>query len=191
MATYLHDTASLTALLQAWRQGDGVAFSSLVDQVYERLHEIAAQRLGQAGASVTLSPTELVHEALIGAMPTPMTFRDRNHFFATMSLAIRSILIDHARRRGAEKRGGCQLRVTLDGADAADADSFADLLAIEQSLQQLGALDARSSHVLHLTWFAGLEQEQIADLLGISVPTVKRDLSFARAWLQKSMRDGS
>src|SRR4051794_12933315 len=95
---------SLTILLQSWRQGSNSAFGTLIDQIYDQLRAIAARRLHQGGSFVTLSPTELVHEALLEVMPTPGDFKNRVHFFATMSLAIRSILVDHARARSAGKR---------------------------------------------------------------------------------------
>ncbi|MEO8386415.1 MAG: ECF-type sigma factor [Betaproteobacteria bacterium] len=179
--------SDLTALLRSWRDGSGVAFSALIDQVYGELKVIAARRVGQLGSSATLSPTELLHEALIGIMPKSMDFQNRAHFFATMSLAIRSILVDHARARAANKRGGDMIRVTFTGADVGEESMASELLAMEQALTQLEALDPRAGQVMHLTYFGGLEQEQIASLLDISIPTVKRDVRFARAWLTKAL----
>lgn len=178
---------SLTDLLQQWRQGSGTAFNDLIEQVYDQLHAIAAKRVNQGGGLATLSPTELVHEALIGAMPAPMEFKNRVHFFATMSLAIRSILVDHARARFAEKRGGGMVRVTLTGANLGEDSAIFDILAIEQALTQLELLDARCAQTLHLTYFGGLTREEIASLLDVSLSTVDRELHFARAWLNKAM----
>jgi len=178
---------SLTVLLQSWRQGSGSAFGTLIDQVYEQLRAIAAKRLNQGGGFVTLSPTELVHEALLGAMPAPGDFKNRVHFFATMSLAIRSILIDHARARSTGKRGGGLIRVTLSQAEQGEEGRIVDLLAIEEALTQLEQLDGRCGQVMHLTCFAGLTRDEIAGLLGISVPTVDRDLRFARSWLNRRL----
>lgn len=175
--------ADLTALLQAWREGDGQAFSTAIERVYAELKRMAVQRIG-GRAEATLSPTELVHEAVIGMMPTPMDFANRAHFLATMSLAMRAILVDHARARGADKRGGDRVRMSLSRIDAEDeAGAAIDLLALEQALTQLEALDARCGQVMHLTYFGGLAQDEIATLLNVSIPTVKRDLRFARAWL--------
>jgi RNA polymerase sigma factor (TIGR02999 family) len=179
--------SDLTTLLHAWREGSGTAFGSVIDQVYEELKRIAARRLSHSGGSATLSPTDLLHEALIGIMPTNMDFKNRAHFFATMSLAIRSILVDHARARAANKRGGDMVRVTMTNADIGEESMAIDLLAMDQALAQLERLDARCAQVMHLTYFGGLEQEAIASLLDISIPTVKRDLRFARAWLTKAM----
>ena len=178
---------SLTTLLQSWRQGSGSAFGTLIDQVYDHLQAIAAQRLRQSRGFPTLSPTELVHEALLEVMPVPGDFKNRVHFFATMSLAIRSILIDHARARSATKRGGGLIRVTLSHAEQGDDGRIVDLLAIEEALTQLEQLDARCGQVLHLACFAGLTRDEIAGLLGISIPTVDRDLRFARSWLNRRL----
>lgn len=187
MSTTPQPDSSLTALLQAWRNGSGTAFGDLIDQVYDQLHKIAAQRVNRAGGSVTLSPTELLHDVLLKVMPAPMDWANRAHFFATMSLAIRSILVDHARARNADKRGGDCIRVTLTGADVGEESMASDLLALEQALTQLEALDPRCGQVMHLTYFGGLSREEVATLLKISVPTVTRDLRFARAWLTKAL----
>lgn len=187
MGTEPDSQASLTALLQAWRQGSGTAFGSLIDQVYGQLRAMAASRVSRSGGALTLSPTELLHDVLLKVMPAPMEWKDRAHFFATMSLAIRSMLVDHARARAAEKRGGNLLRVTFTGADVGSESSALDLLALEQALTQLEALDPRCGQVMHLTYFGGLSQEEIAALLNISIPTVVRDLRFARAWIDQAM----
>ena len=180
---------SLTTLLHAWRAGSGTAFADVMDQVYDQLRAIAANRVNRSGGSVTLSPTELLHEALLKVAPAPMEWHDRAHFFASMSLAIRSVLVDHARARVADKRGGHdRVHVTLtDGIGAGEESVAADLLALEQALTQLEAMDARCGQVLHLTYFGGLEREEVAAILNISVPTVARDLRFSRAWVAKAM----
>jgi RNA polymerase sigma factor (TIGR02999 family) len=178
---------SLTDLLQSWRHGDGQAFSRLFDRVYAQLKQISAQRLRDAGANALLSPTELLHEAVLRAVETPMDFKNRAHFFATMSLMIRSTLVDHARVCAAQKRGGDVLHVTLTQVDPWDESMVADILALDQALLKLEALDARSSEILHLTYFAGFDRRQIVDVLQISLSTVDRELKFARAWLSKEL----
>jgi RNA polymerase sigma factor (TIGR02999 family) len=183
-------SADLTTLLRAWREGSGTAFGNLIDQVYGELKAIAAKRLGVSGGAATLSPTELLHEALIGIMPSQMDFENRAHFFATMSLAIRSILVDHARARAADKRGGGELvRVTLSDLEIGEESQAIDLLTIEQALTQLEALDPRCGQIMHLTYFAGLEQDEIALLLNTSVSTVTRDLKFARGWITRVLEN--
>ncbi len=178
---------SLTLLLRAWRQGSDTAFGTLIDQVYEQLRALAAKRLRQSGGFATLSPTELIHEALLGVMDVPKEFENRVHFFATMSLALRSILVDHARARSAGKRGGGLLRVTLSSVESEEEGRIFDLLAIEEALTRLEKLDPRCGQILHLTCFAGLTRGEIAGMLGISVPTVDRELRFARAWLKRAL----
>src|SRR5262245_14619217 len=111
---------SLTTLLHAWRDGSGTAFAGVIDQVYAELRAIAGARLGRSGGSLTVSPTELLHEALLKVMHSPLDWNDRAHFFASMSLTIRSLLIDHARARSADKRGGDLLRVTLTSNEAGE-----------------------------------------------------------------------
>jgi len=182
----------LTRLLREWRNGDGQVFATLIEQVYPALKRIAARRVGSHSGAATLSPTELVHEAALEMMQAPMDFANRVHFFATMSLAMRTILLDHARARAADKRGGNDVQVSLSRIEATgDEGGLAvDLLTLEQALLQLEALDPRCGQVMHLTYFGGLQQEEIAHVLSVSVPTVKRDLRFARSWLLKALGDG-
>ena len=181
-------SADLTTLLHAWHAGDGNALSVAIDRLYDDLKRMAAGRVHGNGG--TLSPTELVHEAVLSLLPGRAEFANRAHFLATLSLAMRSILVDHARARSAEKRGGDRIQVSLSGIDLEGPGSAAvDMLALEQALTQLEALDPRCGKVMHLTYFGGLAQEEIAELLAVSVPTVKRDLRFARAWLLKALGD--
>lgn len=179
---------SLTALLHSWGQGSGTAFATLIDQVYDQLRAIAARRLRRSGGGATLCPTELIHEALLDVMAAPREFENRVHFFATMSLAVRSLLVDHARARATGKRGGGRVRVTFSQAELGAAGGDADLLAVEQALVQLERLDARCGRILHLTCYTGLTREEIAGLLGVSVPTVDRELRFGRSWLNKALK---
>jgi RNA polymerase sigma factor (TIGR02999 family) len=181
----------LTTLLQQWRAGSDAAFGQLIDKVYGELKVIATKRLNQMGGQVTLSPSDLLHEALIGIMPTDMDFKNRAHFFATMSLAIRSILVDRARARAADKRGGDRVRVTLTNIEAVDATSVIDLIAIDEALAKLEALDPRCGQIMHLSYFGGMSGEEIAQLLDVSLSTVKRDLRFAHGWFQKNIAHGT
>ncbi len=185
------NNSDLTTMLRAWREGSGTAFADVLDQVYGQLRTIAARRISQHGGSATLSPTELLHEALIGIMPGNMDFQNRAHFFATMSLVIRSILVDRARARSADKRGGGLVRVTLTNLDVSDETSTIDLLAIDEALTKLEALDPRCGQVMHLVYFGGMSKDEIATLLNVSVSTVARDLRFAHGWLAKSFAGGS
>ena len=178
----------LTTLLRAWREGSGSAFDEAIERGYEELKRVAATRLRLSGGVATLSPTELLHEAVLRILPGTMDFKNRAHFFATISLTVRSILVDHARARSAQKRGGGLLQVTLTDVEQGEDSLAADLLALEQALQQLEALDPRAAEVMHLTFYGGMSREDIAELLQISETTVRRDLRFARSWLDKTLR---
>jgi RNA polymerase sigma factor (TIGR02999 family) len=180
--------AQLTELLVRWRGGDRRAFDQLMARVYGDLERIARARLG--GEALTLTASDLVHEAAIGLASAEGNFRDRAHFFATASLAMRSILVDHARARSASKRGGDWVRVTLTAGPASDDAMAIELLALEQALESLAAVDARSADAMQLSCYGGLDQDEIAAVLGVSVPTVKRDLRFARAWIARAIGDG-
>jgi len=187
MTTLTPPATDLTGLLHQWRGGSETAFSHLIERAYDELKLIAARRLGRSGARATFSPTELLHEALIGIMPTQINFRDRVHFFATMSLVIRSILVDRARSCAGAKHGGDRLRVTLTNDRLGEDSMVSDLLAIDQALTQLEAQDARCGQVMHLTFFAGLSSEEIAATLDVSAATVRRDLSYARLWIARAL----
>ncbi len=178
----------LTTLLHAWREGDGAAFSVLLDRVYVELKLIASNRLAQFGVAVTLSSADLLHEALLRVIPGGVDFKNRAHFFATLSLSIRSLLVDYARARVNHKRGGALIRVTWTASRGEQSDPTA-LLVIDQALTELERLDPRCGQVVHLTYFSGLSQEEIATLLNVSVSSVTRDLRFARDWIAKQLRD--
>lgn len=182
---------SLTVLLQSWRDGEGAAVARVFELAYDELKRIAAQRLRQSdGGPSTLSPTALLHEAYLRVAEGGVAFQNRAHFFASMSLYIRSALVDHARARQAAKRGGGEVQVSLSEALEGDESMVADVLALDQILTQLSALDARCGNVLHLNCFAGLDRQQIADVLQLSLATVDRDLRFARAWVREELQRG-
>lgn len=150
---------------------------------------MAAERLRRSGPLI-LTARDVLQEALVGMLEHPVSLKDRAHFFATMSLKMRAVVIDHARARAADKRGGGALQVTLtDAAGGLEQDAF-DLLALDEALRRLAADDARGSEILHLSYFAGLTQAEIAELMGLSLRTVERELRFLRAWLQDVMRHG-
>jgi len=179
----------ITQLLHAWHRGDRDALAAAMPRIYDALRRSAAQRLrGERGQ--TLSPTALVHEALLRMLGNETDFASRSHFLGIAALHMRSILIDHARARQAAKRGGGAVHVTLDSAAegaAADGRNVFDLLALDQALTRLADHDARAARVMEMSCFAGMEQEEIAAVVGISVPTVARDMRFARAWLNREL----
>ncbi len=176
----------LTQWLSRWRDGDGKAFAAVIEATYDELRQMAAQRIARAPdarGSPTFSSCDLLNEAVARVLKSQPDLGNRAHYFAVVSLTMRAILVDHARARSADKRGG-GLRVTLTDGAAIEADAF-DLLALDQALARLAAIDARGSEILHLKYFAGLQQDEIAAVLRVSTKTVERDLRFARAWLQE------
>lgn len=180
------DDAPLTRLLHAWHLGDTAALGELLQQVHAELLRMAGSRLRTADGQ-TLQRGDLLNEALLKLMARPPEWKDRAHFFATVSLTMRSVLVDHARERLAAKRGGEHDRVTFTVSLAGEESMAADLLTLDRLLQQLQAEDPRAAEVLQLTYFAGLQRTDIAEVLGVSVPTVDRELRFARAWLSAQL----
>lgn len=176
----------LTEWLSAWRAGDGQAFEAVIQACYAELRGMAGERLARQGP-LTLTAHDLLHEALARVMTGPTDFRNRAHFLATLSLLMRSILVDHARARSAEKRGGGLARVTLTEANAGAGDSLIDVLALDAALLRLARQDPRGAEVLHLRYFGGMRQEDIAELMGVSAKTIERGLRFARAWLFEAL----
>lgn len=175
--------STLTSMLDAWRSGHDASFDRIFDLAYTQLKQIAAQRLRGQDGNATLSPTELMHEAVVRVMGANPQWQNRAHFFASMSLYMRAVLIDHARARQSDRRGGALLHVTLGQVDVGADSAIADLLALDEALNRLETQDARSSSVLHLTYFAGLDRHEIADVLKVSVQIVDRELRFAKTWL--------
>ena len=175
--------SSLTAQLDAWRRGEDGARDRLFDLAYAQLRRIASERLQAQRGEAALSPTELVHEAVLRVLGRAPDWLDRAHFCASMSLYMRAVLIDHARARQAERRGGDVLHVTLSQVQAGERSVIVDLLAIDEALQQLEVQDPRAAAVLHLSYFAGLDRQQIAAVMQVSVQIVDRELRFAKSWL--------
>lgn len=173
-------------LLRAWQAGDQASLAKLMRQIVGDLQRMAASRL-RGAETPSLASHDLVQEALLKVMQSPPEWQNRAHFFATMSLAMRSVLVDHARARQADKRGGQWQQVTYTLSAVGEESIVADLLTLDQLLTQLAALDGRAAEVLQMTYFAGMERNDIATVLDISVPTVDRELRFARAWLSEQL----
>ncbi len=179
--------ANITGLLQAWRDGDHAALAAVLPNLYDELRRMAASRL-RGERAVTLDATALVHEALLRLLGGNADFASRAHFLGVAALHMRGVLVDHARARLAAKRGGGALKVTFDAAAESSGDDNAfDLLALDQALNGLDEQDPRSAQVMQMTCFAGMQRDEIASVLGVSVPTVDRDLRFARAWLNRAL----
>src|SRR4051812_49929672 len=167
---------------------DRQSVNSLLPDVYQELRRLAANYLRRERPGQTLQPTALVHEAYIRVMKDrPDRWQNRAHFCAIAAHSMRQILIERARARGAQKRGGAQPRVTLDeGLVAADAPSF-DLVALDDALQRLEAIDAEQARLVELRFFGGLTIEETAAAMNISPATVKRHWTVARAWLAREL----
>jgi RNA polymerase sigma factor (TIGR02999 family) len=182
------DTSDVTGLLHAWHGGDRAALDALLPRLYDTLREMAAARLRHEPAVQTLNPTALVHEALIRLIGANTDWTSRTHFLSLAALHMRSVLVDQARSRLSDRHGGGAVRVTLSQADAvADARMELDLLALDQALKNLHRHDERSARIVEMSYFAGMQREEIAAVIGVSVPTVDRDLRFARAWLNQAL----
>jgi RNA polymerase sigma factor (TIGR02999 family) len=180
---------SVTACLKRWRAGDPRALSELLPQVYAELHRVAAAQMRREHGAATLQPTALVHEAYLKLVDArEVDWQDRAHFFATAARSMRQVLVEHARARGAAKRDGGE-RVTLSSIDPPDPRNTVDLLALDQALAQLEALDARKARVIELRVFAGLEFAEIGELLELSRATLDRDFRAARAWLYRALSE--
>jgi RNA polymerase sigma factor (TIGR02999 family) len=178
----------ITGLLVRWGQGDEQALDSLVPLLYNRLRRLAAYLLQGERSGHTLQPTALVNEAylkLAGQANSP--WQNRAHFFAVAGRAMRQILVDYARQRRREKRGGGVSLVPLEEGQGFVAGRSIDLLALDEALDRLAADDKRKALVVELRYFGGLSNQEIAEALQVSVNTVMRDWDFAKAWLSREM----
>jgi len=183
------EPAEVTGLLRAWSGGDADAFERVLPLVYDELHRMAARYLAGERSSISLQATALVNELCLRLLGwDPIHWQSRGHFFGVSAGMMRHVLVDIARRRRAERRGGPNaVRVPLDGIDIAAAEPGADLLAVDAALQMLALEDARKARVVELRFFGGLSIEETAEALGVSVRTVHTDWAFARAWLYRRL----
>lgn len=180
---------STTRLLVQVRAGDRSAFDALYERVYESLREIARQRLRQHGSTPTLATTALVHEAYLRLIDQDhVGLQDRAHFNALSAQVMRSVLVDYARERSAQKRGGGQVPVPLDAIQLRADERAEDLLALDAALSELAALDERLGIVVEYRFFGGLNFDEIAEVTGRSVSTLKRDWRRARLWLHRMLQ---
>lgn len=184
-------TASdVTQLLVDFQEGDDAAAHQLWAEVYDELRRIAHHRLRREREGHTLSTTALVHEAYLKLIDqAQVEWENRLHFFAMSSRIMRNILIDYARRRNAQKRGGGRPHLRLDDA-AISADMSARVfLALDEALKQLTKIDERLGQVVEYRFFGGMQEKEIADLLGVSKRTVRRDWRKAKAWLARALAE--
>jgi len=176
----------LTRLLHAWGGGDDDAFVALMPYLQDELRGMAARFLAGERKAHTLQPTALVNEVYVRLLEKPARFDDRAHFFGSMARAMRRILVDHARKTNAAKRGGNAKRVSLTELTPPAEDDL-DVVALDDALARLAEVDPRRAHVVELRYFAGLGVEETAAVLGVGSATVKRDWSVARAWLFREL----
>ena len=188
MAGISNPSTSPTDLLLAWADGEASAFDRLVPLVHDELRRLAARYMARERHGHTLQATALVNEAyvrLIEAKKVP--WQDRAHFFALAARMMRRILVDFARARGNEKRGGGGQRVTLDEALVLVPERADDLVALDAALEKLAAIHPRKSQVVELKFFGGLNLDEAAEALHVSRDTVKRDWRFAKLWLLREL----
>jgi RNA polymerase sigma factor (TIGR02999 family) len=184
--------AEVTRLLGALRGGDDAALDRLFPLVHDDLRTIAARLLRHEAPGHTLQPTDLVHEAYLRLAGGPSaTPEDRAHFLAIAARAMRHLLVDHARRRRAAKRGGGASPVRITNEQVGVDLSFDELLALDDALERLGALDPRLRQVVECRFFGGLTEPETAQALGVTTRTVQRDWARARAWLYSELYPAS
>jgi len=183
--------SDVTQILNAIAGGDPRAARQLLPLVYDELRKLAAQKLNQEKAGQSLDATGLVHEAYLRLVgPADLArWNDRGHFYAAAAQAMRHILVDRARRKRREKHGGGRQRVALDDVVASSASAAEELLALDEALTRLAAVDSEAATVVQLRYFAGLSIEEAAQSLGMSRATAYRHWTFARAWLLQELSE--
>ncbi|MGH9836489.1 MAG: sigma-70 family RNA polymerase sigma factor [Blastocatellia bacterium] len=178
----------ITQLLIAWNQGDQRARDELMPLIYNELRRLARSHLRRERANHTLQPTALVHEAFLRLIDqSQVNWQNRAHFFAAAARLMRQILINHAEARRAAKRGGEAERISLNDVDHFAVEQDLDLIALDEALKNLERIDPPQSRVVELRYFSGLTIEEIAEVMGVSPATVKREWSTARAWLRREL----
>lgn len=178
------ETREVTRLLQNLNEGKSAAVEELIPLVYAELRRLAAFYLKSERQGHTLQPTALVHEAFLKLVEQETQWQNRSHFFAMAANLMRRILVDYARGHKAEKRGGEAEKISLEDAFVFVKEKPAQMIALDEALQELAKIDERRSKVVELKFFGGLNNEEIAEVLGVHSNTVLRDWNLARAWLK-------
>lgn len=187
----MHDSgpSQCTALLLQWRQGDAQALDNLIPLVYDELRSLASRYLKRERPDHTLQATALVHEAYGRLVNMDVPWEDRVHFFAIAARTMRRILVDHARARGRQRRGGDWKRESLHEQLSVAPEISMDFLSLDSALTELAEFDDRKSRAVELHYFGGLSYEEVAQVLSVSPATVDRDLRMAKAWLFSKLKE--
>lgn len=186
----MSESPEITQLLTRWQGGEAAALDELLPLVYDELSRIARREFQGQPPGHTLQPTALVNEALLRLVGSEISWQDRCHFLAVMTTTIRWVLVDHARARQRDKRGGEAVRVTL-SEDIAGAEPPVDLLDLDEAMTALKVYDDRKARIVELHYFGGLKYDEMAVALGLSEATVHRELRFSRAWLKDRLAGAS
>lgn len=183
------DTSEITTLLHRWGEGDRAAERRLFELLHAELRRVAGQLMLQEAEDHTFQPTELVNEAYLRLCPAAGSLHDRVHFLAVAARVMRHILIDHARARASQKRGGAGRQITLNEDVTPAASGEIELNVLSDALERLDAYDERKARFIEMRYLAGLTNDEIAEVAGVSSRTVKRELHFARAWLRRDIEE--
>ena len=178
----------VTQLLRDWRSGDEKALEALLPHVYQELHVVAAAYMRRERPGHTLHPTELLHETYLRLIGSDLPeLENRRHFYALAARLMRQVLVDHARRHKADKRGCGQTALPIKEAVLYSKERAAEFVALDDALEALAAFDPRKARVIELRFFAGFTADEIAEVVEVSPASVNRDLRFAEAWLQQEL----
>jgi RNA polymerase sigma factor (TIGR02999 family) len=187
------ESHSVSALLIAWGRGEPAALEQLTPRVYGELHKLARAYLRRGLPGNSLQPTALINEAYLRLLDQaqPVQWENRAHFFGIAARLMRIILVDQARANHAAKRGGALAAITLDDCMAVSPGRVPDVLEVNEALDRLAAVDERKAKVVELRYFGGMDREEVAAALGLTLPTVKRDLRLGEAWLRRFLAGDS
>jgi RNA polymerase sigma factor (TIGR02999 family) len=178
----------VTELLRSWRQGDAAALDRLIPLVHGELRRVARAHFRREQPGHTLQATALVHEVYLRLVTLDrITLNDRTHFFVVAARLMRQVLVDHARRRRAEKRGRAATMMSLDEVSPVSSTPIVDVLDLDQALDALSSRDARQCRVVELRYFAGLSIDETAEAIGVSTASVEREWTIAKAWLHRRL----
>ena len=187
----MSDDNPITQLLLDWRRGRHQALDEVMPRVYDTLHRIALKYMRQENPGHTLQPTAIINEAYVRLIDVEIDWHDRAHFIAVTARLMRRILVDHAKAKHRDKRGGTATKISLAEVELKQAEPDVDIVALDLAMQRLAQFDERKSKVVELHYFGGLNYDETAEVLQISAATVDRELRMAKAWLHRAMSESS